>query len=168
MARRRGPVLVDTNVVLESYRVQAWRALAGGYRLETVDACVIETQTGFQRRREERRIDSNELYASLANVHSVEDRDRAELAIRVPDIALHDGEAALWAHILKREDDWVMCGPDTASLRVGVRLGFRERLVSMERLLHDVGYRPRIRLNEAYTRKWLEETLGDLVLAEVM
>ena len=50
MARHHGPVLVDTNVILECWRVGAWRALAGGYRVETVEDCVIETQTGFQRR----------------------------------------------------------------------------------------------------------------------
>lgn len=48
MARHSGPVLVDTNVILESYRVESWRALAGGYRVETVEECVMETQTGFQ------------------------------------------------------------------------------------------------------------------------
>ena len=31
MARHRGPVLVDTNVILECFRVGSWRALSGGY-----------------------------------------------------------------------------------------------------------------------------------------
>jgi hypothetical protein len=53
MARHRGAVLVDTNVILESWRIGAWNALAGGYGVETVEDCVIETQTGFQRRRVE-------------------------------------------------------------------------------------------------------------------
>ena len=117
MARHRGPVLVDTNVILESHRVGAWRALAGGYRVETSEDCLTETQTGFQRRRPEQRIDSEELRESLAAVHSVAARDRAELAIRVPDIALDIGEASLWAHALSRKDAWVLCGPDKASLR---------------------------------------------------
>jgi hypothetical protein len=30
MARHRGPVNVDKNVILECWRVKAWRALAGG------------------------------------------------------------------------------------------------------------------------------------------
>ena len=37
MARHAGPVLVDTNIILESYRVGSWRALAGGYNVETVE-----------------------------------------------------------------------------------------------------------------------------------
>jgi hypothetical protein len=47
LARHTGPVLLDTNVILECWRIDAWRALAGGYRLETVEACEAETQTGF-------------------------------------------------------------------------------------------------------------------------
>ena len=56
-ARWGGPVLVDTNAIIEAWRVNAWRALRGGYALETVDECVTETQTGFQRRRKEQQID---------------------------------------------------------------------------------------------------------------
>ena len=40
----------------------------------------------------------------------------------------------------RRHDAWILCGPDRASLRCGVRLGFRERLVSLERFLDDVGH----------------------------
>ena len=50
MARHRGPVLVDTNAILESFRVGSWRALTGGYDVETVEDCIIETQTGYQRK----------------------------------------------------------------------------------------------------------------------
>ena len=51
MARHRGPVLIDTNAILECFRVGSWRALSSGYSIETVEDCVTETQTGFQRRR---------------------------------------------------------------------------------------------------------------------
>ena len=166
VARHQGSVFVDTNVILESHRVGSWRALTGGYRVETVEDCVTETQTGFQRRRPEQRINAGELRASLAAVHSVEDRERAELAIRAHDIILDRGEASLWAHALHRDEAWVLCGPDKASLRFGVRMGFRERLVSLERLLDDVGYRPRPSLRTAYTRGWLRRTLDELVVVE--
>ena len=166
MARHRGPVLVDTNVILESHRIGSWRALAGGYRLETVEDCVTETQTGFQKRQTERQINADELCRSLAAVHRVSDRERAELAVRVPDIALDKGEASLWAHAIHRNDVWAFCGPDKASLRFGVRVGFRDRLVSLERLLNDVGHRPNPSLRAAYTRRWHDRTVGQLVLAE--
>ena len=60
------------------------------------------------------------------------DGTQAELAVRVTDIALDRGEKSLWAHALGRTGAWLLCGPDRASLRVGVRLRFRERLVSLE------------------------------------
>lgn len=52
----RGTVLVDTNAIIEAHRTGVWRALAGGYQVESVEDCVIETQTGFQWRRPEQSI----------------------------------------------------------------------------------------------------------------
>ena len=166
MPRHRGTLLVDTNVILEAYRTGSWRALTGGYRVETVEDCVTETQTGFQRRRPERQIDEAELRKRLATVHVVTDLQYSVLAIRAGDIVLDRGEALLWAHALGRDDDWILCGPDRASLRCGVRLGLRDRLVSMEGLLDDVGHRRATPLRNAYTRRWHERTVGELVLME--
>lgn len=104
MARHHGPVFVDTNVILESRRTRCWRALAGGYHVETVEDCVAETQSGNQRQRPERRIDRHGLRKSLAAVHRVTNRKRAELAVGVPDIGLDTGESSLWAHAVHRND----------------------------------------------------------------
>ncbi len=166
MARHQGIVLVDTNVILEAHRTGSWRALTGGYPLETVEDCVYETQAGFQLRRSELRIDAGELRDSLNAVHPVGNSERAGLAVRITDIKLDRGEASLWAHALSRTDAWVLCGPDKASLRCGVRLGFRERLVSLEELLNDVGYRSRTTLHPAYTRRWHKRVLGEILLME--
>lgn len=166
MARHRGPVLVDTNVIIESDRIGAWAALAGGYAVETVEDCVTETQTGFQRRRAERQIDAGALRASLKAVHAPGNRELAVVAVRASDIALDVGERSLWAHALTRTDGWILCGPDKASLRFGVRVGHRERLVALERLLDDAGHRPKVPLKLPYTSKWLERTLSEFVLAE--
>ena len=159
-------VLVDTNVIIESHRTGAWRALVGGHRVETVEDCVTETQTGFQLRRQEQAIAVSELRASVAAVHAVDNRERAELAVRTQGIALDRGEESLWAHALGRDDGWLLCGPDKASLRCGVRLGFREQLISLEELLEGVGHRPRIALKQHYSKRWLNRALGEMVLAE--
>jgi hypothetical protein len=167
MARWRGPVLVDTNVIIEAWRVDAWRALRGGYALETVEECVIETQTGYQNRRPEQQIDQETLLAGLKAVNKVSDDDRAAALIRDGEIAMLDeGEKALWAHALARTDAWVLCGPDKASLRIGVRLGFRDRLVALERLLDDAGFRPKKPLKGAYRQDWLNRTLVELAQRE--
>jgi hypothetical protein len=167
MARHRGPVLVDTNVIIECWRVSAWRALTGGYQVETVQMCEIETQTGLQRRRPEQRIDAAVLRATLKVVHPVSDAERAAALLRDDQFAFLDaGEQMLWAHALTRDDAWVLCGPDKASLRLGIRLGLRERLVALERLLLDAGFRPKVALREAYTQRWLDRTLVELASLE--
>jgi hypothetical protein len=167
MPRHSGPILVDTNVILECWRVGSWRALAGGYSVETVEDCVTETQTGFQRRRTEQRIDAAALRQSLARVHEVTPAHVAAAIVRDEGISYLDvGERSLWAHALTRTDTWVLCGPDKASLRFGVRLGFRDRLVALERLLSDVGHRPRVSLRAAYTTRWLDTAIAELVLLE--
>ena len=159
-------MLVDANVIIESHRIGAWRALAGAYRIETVEDCVTETQTGFQLRREEQLIALGELRASLAGEHQVDDHERAELLIRIDEIALDRGEESLWAHALGRDDDWLLCGPDRASLRCGVRLGLRDRIVSLEALLEGISYRTRMAPKSHYTRQWHERVLVEFVLAE--
>ena len=167
MARWQGPVLVDTNVIIEAWRVDAWRALRGGYALETVEECVIETQTGFQNRRQQQQIDRATLLTGLRVVHAVSDADRAAALVRDGEIAMLDlGEKALWAHALARPDAWVLCGPDKASLRIGVRLNLRDRLVSLERLLDDAGLRPKSLLKAAYRTDWHDRTLAELALRE--
>jgi hypothetical protein len=167
MPRHTGPVLVDTNVILECWRVGAWRALAGGYAVETMEDCVIETQTGFQRRRPEQRIDETELRRSMAQVHPVDHADLAAAIVQDETLSFLDvGERSLWAHALTRADTWVLCGPDKASLRFGVRLGFRDRLVALERLLTDAGHRPREALKAWYSARWLNATLAELTLSE--
>jgi hypothetical protein len=167
MARHRGAVLVDTNVILECWRINAWRALAGGYGVETVEDCVIETQTGFQRRRPEQQIDRAALVGSLKAVRKVGDKERAAAIVREPLFSFLDpGEQSLWAHALTRTDTWVLCGPDKASLRVGIRLGYRDRLVALEDLLRDAGHRPASPLRTAYTSNWHAKMLGELAILE--
>jgi hypothetical protein len=167
MARHREAVLVDTNVILECWRVGSWRALSSGYRLETAEDCVIETQTGYQRRRAEQRIDQAALVASLAAVHKVTDKERAPAILRDQLFSQLDiGEQSLWAHALTRSDAWVLCGPDKASLRFGVRVGLRDRLVALETMLRDVGHRPGSALRTNYTSDWLKKTLAELVMME--
>ncbi|MCO6048375.1 hypothetical protein NGM99_01045 [Mesorhizobium sp. RP14(2022)] len=168
MPKHHGPVLLDTNAIIESWRVNGWRALAGGYRLETVEFVVIETQTGMQRRRPEQQIDITVLKDGLAAEHRVTPEDVAAAAIQDGTIgALDTGERLLWSHILSRQDDpWVLCGPDKASLRIGIRQGFCDRMISLERLFTDVGFRPREPLKLPYTKDWLERTLSELAALE--
>jgi hypothetical protein len=167
VARWRGPVLADTNAIIEAWRVGGWRALCGGYALETVEECVIETQTGFQNRRPEQLIDRAALLAGLKAVHKISDVERAAALVRDGEIAmLHEGEKALWVHLLARSGAWALCGPDKASMRIGIRANLRDRLISLECLLDDVGFRPKAPLKGAYCQDWLTRTLVELAQRE--
>lgn len=159
-------VLVDAMVIIEAHRTGCLKALTSGHAVETVETCFAETQTGAQRRRPEQRIDPAELRASLAAVRPVSDADRAAAFVRDYSASnLDAGERDLWAHALTRADAWVLCGPDTSSLRFGVRLGLRDRLVALETLLKVIGHRPRD-LRRNYTSAWHAETVARMAAEE--
>jgi hypothetical protein len=167
MPRHQGVVLVDTNIILECWSIGAWRALTKGYKVETVEDCIIETQTGFQHRRAEQQVDRVELLASLAvPPHKVSEPEFAALWEKAPDIYLDQGERSLWAHALARNDAWVLCGPDGASLRLSVRLGLRERMIPLQELLDAVGYSVKGGLKKQFTSQWLSAKLSQLVVLE--
>jgi hypothetical protein len=164
MAKHLGPVLVDTNVILECWRIGGWKALTSGYGVETVEYCVIETQTGYQGRSPEQQIDEAALTATLKAIHKVSPLESASAVLREPSHAMLDlGEKDLWAHALARPDAWVLCGPDKASLNFGLKVGMRDRMIALETLLTAIGYDPKA-LKKAYSAKWLEITLGQLAV----
>lgn len=164
--RTGGLVLVDTNVIIEAHRKGTWSVLSRGYQLETMEECVTETNTGFKLRRKEQDIDAGQLHGTLAADHAVSEREVVELDIKVAGTALDLGEKLLWARALARHSNWLLCGPDKASLRCGVRLGFRERLVSLEEILLTVGYRKGISLYENYTKAWLDKSPSMIVVSQ--
>ena len=108
----RSIVLVDANVIIECHRTGAWNALSGGYRVQTTEVCVSETQTGYQNRNFEQHIDPEQLRQSLDAVQTVSNRDYVLLEMSRADLPeLDDGERSLWAHALTRTDShWLFCG----------------------------------------------------------
>jgi len=158
-----GPVLVDANTIIEAHKKGCWAALVGRYQLETVEECFAETQTGAQGRQPEERIDGPALRGQLTTVHKVTVRELASLEL-LDGPFLDAGEKALWAHALPRKDDWVLCGPDRASMSFGFKNGKRARLVSLGGLLTQIGHRPRIALAGHYEQAWLDDVLSKLTL----
>lgn len=161
-------ILVDTNVILETKRTKTWNAFSSRYSLETVEKCVEETQTGMQNRNPQQWIGEISLRKDLSAVHAVSENQRANARLLNSSIErLDEGESDLWAHALSRTDDWVLCGPDVASMRLGVLLGHHDRLVALEEKLNVIGLRsPRIPLNQWFTSRWHRKQIGTL-LAEV-
>lgn len=159
----KGSVLVDTNTILEGHRTGCWRALAGGYRLETVEECVTETQTGAQNRPAADRIDEALLRSSLGAVHDVTPLELARVAL-MEGPHLDPGELALWAHALSRKESFVLCGPDRASMKFGMMHGRRDSLVSLEKLLKDIGEQPPAGMKSHFEEDWLRRLAVKIML----
>lgn len=156
-----GAVLVDTNTILEGHRIGCWRALAGGYRLETVEECITETQTGPLNRPD--RIDEATLRASFGAIHGVTPLELAQVAL-MPGPHLDAGENALWAHAIGRSEAFVLCGPDRASMRFGIENGHRDRLVSLEHLLAEIGERPPAGMKDHFGDAWLRQVAVSIIM----
>jgi hypothetical protein len=88
---------------------------------------------------------------------------RAALALR-PGPVLDDGERDLWAHAVDRQDSWMLCGPDRASMRWGYENGFRDKLTSLGQLLADIGHRTNPPLKPHHDQAWLNEVMRKLTL----
>lgn len=159
------PVLVDTNVIIECHAAGCWNALAGAHPIETVEQCIIETQTGKQQRRPEQRIDEPQLRASLNAVHAVTDEQLVEVMLR-GGAAIHEGERHLWAHALSRtaDDPWILCGPDRGSLRFGYDAGLHANLISLEELFTERRLPYPRRIDGHFGRVWHGEQLTKLRL----
>lgn len=163
MTATHAAVLVDTMVILEAHAKKCWAALAGGHKLETVEMCITETQTGNQQRDPEQNIDEKALRASLRSVHPVDHEALAEVLL-LGGASLHAGERHLWAHALTRNDAWVLCGPDIASLRFGYNAQMRNRIITLEELLADVGFRAQKALQSNYSKKFNDQLMSNFVL----
>ncbi|MDP9412499.1 MAG: hypothetical protein M3Q08_00010 [Pseudomonadota bacterium] len=156
-----GPVLLDNCAVSACAEIGAWNALVARFRLETVTEVAVEAATGFQHRQI---IDPRE-FRTQVTVHNVEQNDRLAAASEYSELAgLDDGERDLWVHALGRQDAWVLCGPDAASIRFGVRAGHAEKLISLEELLEVMGYQPKVKLKVHFTKKWLRERIDQFSL----
>lgn len=103
MADKR--VFLDTNVIIECFRIGVWSELSQGYRLETVDEVVTEAMTGSTSRPGRVVVDRPALLAGLAQPpHSVTRRDRNALLLQYPAMATLDpGELNLFAYLNAHE-----------------------------------------------------------------
>lgn len=164
-ASSRAPVyLLDTNAIIEAVRVGVWNALCGGLDVHTVEECRDECRRGDA-------LSSGYITVSataldrLGAVHPVTEAQRASFVLRTDASALDPGELDLYAHALGRADSvWVLCSPDRAAVRIGVELGWRDRLVSLEELVDAVGSRPNPPLRPHFRTAWLSQRRTEALL----
>ena len=155
-------VLVDTNIIIEGHLRSCWNALTGAYRVETVETCVVEAMTGRHDWNGTKPAESV-LRGSLAAIHDVPRAGLAKVMLG-GGAQLDEGEQHLWAHALVRDDAWILCGPDRASMRFGYEHKQRERLVSLGALLQTINYSAKAPLRTHFEQTWLDDVLRKLVL----
>lgn len=161
-------VLVDTNAIIESVRTGTWNALTGGLLFETVEKCVEEAEAGDSTNPSYVAVSGKDL-SRLAKVHRVSEKDRANHLLADPDaMGMDAGERDLFAHAHSREltgdSVWVICSPDKASIRAAVRIGWADRLVSLERLANEVGARPKPSFKQHFGEKFLSRFRTEYLL----
>lgn len=160
MVEPNAHVLVDTNVIIEAHRVDCWKFLVGTYRLDTVENCVVECETGNQRIKNSVPVDTRDLVKRLSP-KKIDSRELCQLVMRCPDSQhLDDGEKHLMAYAITLQSAYLVCSPDKACVRIGLQLGILDSFISLEELTFR-GCR-KINLRYNYTKKFMDRLRIDL------
>ena len=102
MAKKR--VILDTNVILECFRINVWNELTQRCQVETVEACITESLSGDRYRKGFIAADPVILRTGCHRVHEVSQRDVDILDLTYPEMGrLDDGERHLFAWLLAKK-----------------------------------------------------------------
>ena len=165
-ASKRQRVFVDTNVVIEAFRINCWAALTNRYAVQTVEKCIEEALTGNTGCAGRVQIDPKAMLEGLTARHTVTKITLATFVIEHPECdGLDDGELHLLAwvkqHISNRFDNVVLSTADKAAIVACHRIGeqWLDAVVCLESLAQEAGVsRQQIRqLAPHHRKKWLEE-----------
>lgn len=162
MALRRGDwILVDTNVIIEAQRVGCWGAMASEFALITVEKVIEETQTGHQNRSPEQNIHEGELRSGFHRISAVTRTQLATIDLDYADHGLDDGEHHLVALASSLDDAaWLLNSPDTGTIRFCSRVGWLDRLISLEAMTDTLGLPHGQRLRGNHTEAWLRRQIN--------
>lgn len=166
MISRQTPILLDTNAIKACHQFGCWRAISGAFHLETVEACVVEFQTGGHAQRTQEYVDELTLRGQFKQVHTPTELELAEVALAGGG-SIHHGERHLWAHALGRTDVWVLCGPDRGSMRFGCNRNLGQRLIALGTLLEDLRHPALGEIPDHFKHGWLEQVRRNFILGIV-
>jgi hypothetical protein len=158
-------IFLDTNVMLEAFRIRCWNAITNHYSVETVSKCAEEALTGDPDDPRHISVPPDDLYKLLCGKHSVEPKLVASLVLAHPSCsALDDGEKHLFAWLEANQvlssDSNLLATADKAALVASHKLGWLDYVRSLEVLARDAGVpRPSLeRLALQYREDWLTNT----------
>lgn len=133
-------VFVDTNVILEAFRTNTWKAICHNFAIETVEKCVEETLTGNQLNPRYTPVDRKILIEGLTACHQVTKQDIAKLILSQPGCqGLDDGELHLFAWLNAHEFFpnalLLISTADKAAIVAADSLGWLASVECLEKLL---------------------------------
>lgn len=167
-------VFVDTNVIIEAFRINCWNALCHQYDIETVDKCVEEAMTGDSSNPNYTRINRNELVKELKGHHQVKKRDLIEFALKYPHCqAIDDGEKYLFAFLYIQSifpsQSALIATADKAAIKVISELNWLDNVKSLEELVHNCGITNNqvLKLEKQHTINWLKEVKTQFRLSTI-
>jgi hypothetical protein len=148
-------IFLDTNVIIEAFRVKVWKPLAQTFRLSTVEECAIEAATGYKRRKGYVAVDLDAIRAT-ASIHKPEFSSVVSLTRSLPaGLLLDPGERDLTACAIARPHGWLFCSADAAAVRALHVLGKLGQAVSLEAIVRVAKLNPNVR--EQFAEKWLSD-----------
>lgn len=167
-------VFVDTNVILEAFRTNTWKAICHNFAIETVEKCIEEALTGNQLNPRYTPVDRKVLVDGLAARHQVTKQDIAKLIFSRPECqGLDDGELHLFAwlntqRILPNALILISTADKAAIVATG-KLGWIDSLVSLEHFAQESGVRhAQIKtLKQQYSAHWLEQVRTEIKLKSI-
>jgi hypothetical protein len=137
-------VFADTNVILEAFRTNCWKAISSHFAIETVEKCVEETLTGNPGDPRHISVPPADLNAGLAAQHPVTRKELASLVLTHPACTmLDDGEKHLLAWLVASKLQpsvlIVVTTADKAALVASHGLGWLDCALSLEDLARSAG-----------------------------
>ncbi len=157
-------ILVDTNAIVEAHRTGCWKAIVNSCQIETVEEVAVECASGGRLRRDYVPIDV-EAMRKRVQVRKVAPEALIDLDLKLGGTVILDkGEHHLSAYALGQSGIWRLCSPDNNSVRAMVKLGLKERLISLEEIAARAGLKPKFK--DQYGKKWLRRKTSLFFLEE--
>lgn len=137
-------VFVDTNVIIEAFRINCWKQLCNAFQIETVESVVAESQAGDSGDARYIEVDESTLRLGLFAIHSVDKTLELRFASSNPDaMRIDQGErdllAWIWSQGAVPDGHLLISTADKAAINMAGRLGMIDRLKSLQALAGEAG-----------------------------
>lgn len=162
-------VFVDTNIIIEAFRINCWMSLCSSYAIETVEKCIEEARTGNPETHNHIKINDEKLYKGFADRHKANSLDIATLIDEYPNCqGLDDGELHLfaWLHAQKilPNPQLIISTADKAAIRAANEIGWIDQIKSLEELLQGSDKTKIKLLRQHFSVAWLKKIKTDFLL----